>query len=130
MDVIIRKVGEQDGKERFELVDPKSGKVMTEHDASEASIRKYFKAKGLANGFIDQCLQKSRDQFEKRSHQPAKSSAATKSAPASKTVAAKKSEPKAAVSKVAEPKKSDEKKPEPVKSDDDDFLFELGLEDK
>lgn len=110
MDVMIRKVGERDGKERFELVNVQTGDVITSKDASESSVRRYFKGKGLSNKYLDECFQKARARLQESQN----GGRATDPPGSDKKAAAKKAK---------------SKKSEPAKNEDDDLLFELGLED-
>lgn len=138
MDVVIQKVGERDGKERFVLAKASSGEVITAKDASEGTIRKYFRAKGLSNGFLDECLQKSRARYDKKLKAAAKPSPASSSKPAAPQPVAAASapiqsvpaQPAPAQSAAAKPAAAKPAaKPKPAAEDDDDFLFELGLDE-
>jgi hypothetical protein len=68
MDILVEKIGEREGKERFVLVNSKTHKVITVKDVSEPTLRKFLRGKGAKDDFIDECLQKARKRFEKTNH--------------------------------------------------------------
>jgi fructose-1-phosphate kinase PfkB-like protein len=63
VDVAIKKVSQRDGKDRFVLVNAKTREVVTVHDVSEATIRRYFRGKGASEETINGCLAKARKDF-------------------------------------------------------------------
>ena len=63
MDVTIKKVSQNDGDERFLLVDSVTRKVLTVNDTSEQAIRRFFKKLGAESGLIDQCLERARQRY-------------------------------------------------------------------
>lgn len=116
MDVLIKKVSERDGRERFVLLNVKTGQPVTAHDASEASIRRYFRGKGLATNFLDDCFRLARDRFLVAA--TVGSVAAVPGGQTGKPTASAPSDPSSAASQPA------------AVEDDDDLLFELGLADE
>jgi len=67
VDVSIKKVSETKGGERFVLVDTATRKVLTVHDTSEKSLRRFFAARGAATATIDECLARARERYSERS---------------------------------------------------------------
>jgi len=65
MKVVLEKVGERNGKERFVLADIATGQVITKKDVSEPTMRKYLKGTGENDKLIDECLDKARKRFDK-----------------------------------------------------------------
>ena len=65
MKVVVEKVGEKDGMDRFVLADMATGQVITKKDVSEPTMRKYLKSTGESDKLIDQCFEKARKRFEK-----------------------------------------------------------------
>jgi hypothetical protein len=63
MNVVIEKIGETSGKERFVLVNIKSGKVVTKNDVSEPTMRSYLKRIGETETLIDEAFEKARKRF-------------------------------------------------------------------
>ena len=68
MDVAIKKVSERDGKDRFVLVDVTTREVVTVNDVSEATIRRFFRAQGVSNELLTDCLTKARKDYGQRLH--------------------------------------------------------------
>ena len=64
MDVSIKKIGQRDGKERFELVDFVSREVVTVNDVSEATLRAYFHKRGVGDDTLDDCFMQARESYE------------------------------------------------------------------
>lgn len=63
MDVTIKKVGENDGGERFVLIDAVTRKVLTVHDTSEQALRRFFQQRGVAATTVDQSLERARQRY-------------------------------------------------------------------
>ena len=63
MDVTIKKVGQNDGAERFLLVDSVTRQVLTVHDTSEQALRRFFTKRGADSGLIDQCFERARQRY-------------------------------------------------------------------
>jgi hypothetical protein len=64
VDVSIKKVGQRDGKERFVLLNALTREVLTVHDVSEASLRSFFRRRGVDANTLDACFQKARACYE------------------------------------------------------------------
>ena len=67
MDVTIKKVSQNDGDERFLLVDSVTRKVLTINDTSEQAIRRFFKKLGADSGLIDHCFERARQRYAETS---------------------------------------------------------------
>ena len=65
MNAVVEKIGEADGKERFLLVDQKSGKPLTQKPVSEATMRRYLASVGESEKLIDECFRKARGRYDK-----------------------------------------------------------------
>ncbi len=65
VDVAIKKVSERDGKDRFVLINATTREVVTVHDVSEATIRRYFGDKGASDAMLTDCLNKARKNYGK-----------------------------------------------------------------
>ena len=65
MNVVVQKVGEKDGVERFVLLNQKTGDVITKNDVSEPTLRKYLLGAGETEKLIDDCLHKARRRYDK-----------------------------------------------------------------
>ncbi len=63
MDVTIKKVSQNDGAERFLLVDSVTRQVLTVHDTSEQALRRFFTKRGADSGLIDQCFERARQRY-------------------------------------------------------------------
>jgi len=63
VDVTIKKVGQNDGAERFLLVDSVTRQVLTVHDTSEQALRRFFTKRGADSGLIDQCFERARQRY-------------------------------------------------------------------
>lgn len=63
VDVAIKKVSERAGKDRFVLVNATTREVVTVHDVSEATIRRFFRDKGASDEMIADCLAKARKNY-------------------------------------------------------------------
>jgi hypothetical protein len=63
VDVTIKQVGHRDGKDRFVLVHPRTRKVLTVDDVTEAKIRQFFQKKGAASKLLDACLDVARERY-------------------------------------------------------------------
>ena len=64
MDVTIKKVTERDGQERFVLVNAKTRDVLTVHDVSEPTLRRFFLQRGMSDELIDGCLVRARERYQ------------------------------------------------------------------
>jgi hypothetical protein len=67
VDVTVKKVSQNDGHERFLLVDSRTRKVLTVNDISEQTIRWFFEKLGADSGLIDQCLERARQRYAETS---------------------------------------------------------------
>lgn len=63
MDVAIKKVSERNGQDRFVLVNAATREVVTVHDVSETTIRRYFHGKGANDETISECLARARKKY-------------------------------------------------------------------
>jgi len=63
VDVTIKKVSQNDGAERFLLVDSVTRQVLTVHDTSEQALRRFFTKRGADSGLIDQCFERARQRY-------------------------------------------------------------------
>lgn len=64
MDVAIKKVTERDGEDRFVLVNIQTREVLTVHDASEKTLRRYFTERGASPQLLDRCFERARKRFQ------------------------------------------------------------------
>ena len=65
VDISIKKVGEKNGDERFVLVDPVTRRVLSMHDSSEESVRRFFAKRGNEGALIDKCFDRARRRYAK-----------------------------------------------------------------
>ena len=63
VEITIKKVGENDGGERFVLVDATTRKVLTVRDTSEKALRRFFEKRGTGAASIDACLRRARERY-------------------------------------------------------------------
>ncbi|MEX0819179.1 MAG: hypothetical protein WD070_06290, partial [Pirellulaceae bacterium] len=66
MDVAIKKVSEQDGNDRFVLVNAATREVVTVNDVSEATLRRFFHDRSVPDEMLDDCLAKAREKYGKK----------------------------------------------------------------
>ena len=66
MDVAIKKVAEREEQERFVLVNATTREVLTVHDVSESTLRRFFKQRGMTDELFEDCLTKARDRYQDR----------------------------------------------------------------
>lgn len=66
VDVAIRQVGERDAEDRFVLVDVKTRRIVTQHDASAEAIERFFRKRGVPAATIQHCLELARQRFQAR----------------------------------------------------------------
>ncbi len=65
MDIIVQKVGDRDGRERFVLANAKTGEPIMLNDVSEPTMRRFLKSRGKSDEFLDTCFRKARSRFDK-----------------------------------------------------------------
>ncbi len=65
MNIAVEKSGMRDGKERFILVNSKTGKEITLGDVSEPTMRGWLSKKGFDDPLNDECLTKARKRYDK-----------------------------------------------------------------
>lgn len=70
MDVAIKKVSEQDGRDRFVLVNVATREVVTVNDVSEATLRRFFHDREVPDEMLDACLAKAREKYGKKADPP------------------------------------------------------------
>jgi hypothetical protein len=63
LNVSIKQVGQREGQDRFVLVNTITRKVLTVSDVSEQSLRRYFRAEGVAEEVIADCLRTARRRY-------------------------------------------------------------------
>ncbi|MCA9121400.1 MAG: hypothetical protein H6822_07715 [Planctomycetaceae bacterium] len=63
VDVAIKKVSERDGKDRFVLINATTREVVTVHDISETTLRRYFADRGTSDAMLTDCLNKARKNY-------------------------------------------------------------------
>jgi len=63
VDVTIKKVSQNDGVERFLLIDSVTRKVLTVKVTSEEALRRFFAKRGADSGLIDQCFERARQRY-------------------------------------------------------------------
>jgi len=69
VNVAIKKVTERESKERFVLINSATREVITVHDVSEATLRKFFRQRGMPEELVDRCFDRARDRYA--ANQPA-----------------------------------------------------------
>jgi hypothetical protein len=65
VDIAINKVGQRDGVERFVLVSTESREVVTVRDVTEDALRRFFSQLGVTSSFLDQCLTRARERYDR-----------------------------------------------------------------
>lgn len=70
VDIAIKKTGHRGGVERFILVNAKTREVITVHDVTEESLRRYFRQRRIPDGTVDQCLARARERYQKSPPRP------------------------------------------------------------
>jgi hypothetical protein len=63
VDVTIKKVGQRDGKDRFILVNATTRKVLTVDDVSEASLRRFFRGRGVPDETMAEALATAQERY-------------------------------------------------------------------
>ncbi len=66
MNVVIQKSSDENGAEKFNLVNQDTGNVITKKPVSEQTLRNYLKGIGEPQNLIDESLDKARARFEKK----------------------------------------------------------------
>ena len=71
MEIAIKKVAERDGDERFVLVNPTTREVLTVHDVSASTLRRFFQQRGASEALFDECIERARASYQDRSQHAA-----------------------------------------------------------